>query len=142
VIDNPNSAVVWEYAGYDSNGNGQLDIEETMHRTMGTVAIADDLLFVADFAGLFHCVNVKTGRPHWVYDMLAGAWGSPLITDNHVYIGDEDGEVAVFRLTSQPHEPVSEIYMHSCVYSTPITANGVLYITNRTHLFAIAEDTP
>jgi outer membrane protein assembly factor BamB len=140
VVENPNSAVVWQYAGQDGNEDGQIGIEETMHRTMGTVAIAQDLLFVADFAGLFHCINVKTGQPHWVYDMLAGAWGSPLITDNHVYIGDEDGEVAVFRLTSQPHDPVAEIYMHSCVYSTPIVANDVLYITNRTHLFAIAKD--
>jgi hypothetical protein len=29
--------------------------------------------------------------------------------------------------------------MGNSVYSTPIVANNVLYIANRTHLFAIAE---
>ena len=33
--------------------------------------------------------------------MLAAAWGSPLIVDGKVYIGDEDGDVTVFRLTSE-----------------------------------------
>jgi outer membrane protein assembly factor BamB len=139
VIDNPNSAAVWRYDQYDRDGNGRIDFEETMHRTMGTVAIAEDLLFVADFSGLFHCVDAKTGRPHWTYDMLASAWGSPLITHDHVYAGDEDGDVAIFRLSEQPHDPVSEINMLNCVYSTPVVANGVLYVTNRTHLFAIAK---
>ena len=69
-----------------------------MHRTIGTVAIKDDLLFVADFSGLFHCLDAKTGKVHWTYDMLAAAWGSPLIVDDKVYIGDEDGDIAVFNL--------------------------------------------
>ena len=30
--------------------------------------------------------------------------------------------------------------MGNCVYSTPIVANNVLYIANKTHLFAITPD--
>ena len=62
-----------------------------MHRSCGTVAIKDDLLYIADFSGLFHCLHAKTGKVNWTYDMLAAAWGSPLIVDGHVVIGDEDG---------------------------------------------------
>ena len=78
---NPNSAAVWHYASYDPNKNGKIEFEETMHRTCGTVAIKDGLLFVADFSGLFHCLDAKTGMPYWTHDMLAAAWGSPLIVD-------------------------------------------------------------
>ena len=85
---------------YDQNGNGKIDFEETMHRTCGTVAIKDGLLFVADFSGLFHCLDAKTGKPHWTHDMLAAAWGSPLIVDGKVYIGDEDGDVT--RVQARP----------------------------------------
>ena len=35
---------------------------------------------------------------------------------------------------------IAEINMKNSVYSTPIVANGVLYISNKTHLFAIAND--
>ena len=74
--------------------------------------------------------------------MLACSWGTPLITQDHVYIGDEDGDLSVFRLTAQAHPPVAEINMLNSVYSTPTVANGVLYVTARTRLFAIAEDAP
>src|SRR6185437_13446861 len=47
---NPNSAVVWHYREVDANGNGKIEFEETMHRTIGTVAIKNDLLFIADFS--------------------------------------------------------------------------------------------
>lgn len=138
---NPNSAVVWHYSEYDRDGDGEFSFEETMHRTCGTAAIKDDILYIADFSGLFHCLDARTGKPHWTYDMLAASWGSPLIVDGKVYIGDEDGDVAIFRHSSDPAdaEPIAEINMGNSVYSTPVVANGVLYIANRTHVFAIVE---
>ncbi|PQO47537.1 PQQ-binding-like beta-propeller repeat protein [Blastopirellula marina] len=139
AVDNPNSAVIWHYGGEDFDGDGRISFEETMHRSIGTVAIKDDILYISDFSGLFHCLDAKTGKRHWTYDMLAAAWGSPLIVGGHVYIGDEDGDVCVFKLSTDPDdaEPINEVSMGNSVYSTPIVANGVLYIANKTHLFAI-----
>jgi outer membrane protein assembly factor BamB len=144
---NPNSAVVWHFSEVDRDGNGKVDFEETMHRTVGTVAIRDGILYIADFSGLFHCLDAKTGKPHWSYDMLAAAWGSPLIVEDKVYIGDEDGEVAVFRHSADPEEAMEDgepFYgtqdMGNSVYSTPIVADNVLYVCNRTHLFAITPE--
>ena len=37
-------------------------------------------------------------------------------------------------------EVMSEINMDNSVYSTAVASDGVLYIGNRTHLFAIAEE--
>ncbi len=135
---NPNSAALWHYPGFDADGNGKLDFEETMHRTCGTVAIQDGLLFVADFSGLFHCLDLKTGKPHWTHDMLAASWGSPLIVDGRVYIGDEDGDISIFKL-SKDKDMLGEINMGNSVYSTPIVAGNTLYIANKSHLFAIRE---
>ncbi len=139
AVDNPNSGVVWHYAFYDQDGDGKIAWEEEMHRTCGTVAIKDDILYVADFSGLFHCLDAKTGKVHWTYDMLAASWASPLIVDGHVYISDEDGDICVFRHTTEKHDPVAEINMGNSVYTTPVVANGVLFIANRTHVFAIAQ---
>jgi outer membrane protein assembly factor BamB len=137
AVDNANSAVVWHYSQYDQNGDGEFDFEEEMHRSIGTVAIQDDLLYIADFSGLFHCLDAKTGKPHWTYDMLAASWGSPLIVEGHVYIGDEDGDVCIFNLTAEKHDPIAEINVGNSVYSTPVVANDVLFIANKTHIFAI-----
>ncbi len=148
---NPNSAAVWHYSEVDRNGDGKIDFEETMHRTVGSVVIKDNILYIADFSGLFHCLDAKTGKPHWTYDMLSAAWGSPLVVDGKVYIGDEDGDVAIFQHSADPNSAMKdeggdmvpyygEISMNNSVYSTPIVAGNVLYIANRTHLFAIANE--
>jgi hypothetical protein len=71
--------------------------------------------------------------------MLAASWASPLIVGDHVYISDEDGDVCVFNHTAEKHDPISEINMGNSVYTTPVVANEVLFIANRTHVFAIAE---
>lgn len=144
---NPNSAVIWHYSEFDQNGDGEVEFEETMHRSCGTVAIRDDILYIADFSGLFHCLHADTGKVNWTYDMLSAAWGSPLIIEDKVYIGDEDGEVAIFRHSADPEvamEDEEPAYgtrdMGNSVYSTPIVASNVLYISNRTHLFAIVNE--
>ncbi len=136
---NSNSAALWHYDEYDQNGDGKIDFEETMHRSVGTVVIKDNLLYIADFSGLFHCLDAKTGKVHWTEDMLSAAWGSGLIVEDKVYIGDEDGFVRVFRHAADK-ELLSEINMGNSVYSTPVVANNILYIANKSHLFAIEHD--
>ena len=113
-----------------------------MHRTIGTVAIKDDVLYVADFSGLVHCLDANgtdDGMPivHFTYDMLAQSWGSPLIAANHVFIGDEDGDVAIFEFGAENVEPIDEINMGSSVYSTPVAANDKLFISTKDKLFSI-----
>jgi outer membrane protein assembly factor BamB len=150
VKPNPNSGVEWHYSKYDQNGDQKIDFEEELHRSIGTVAIKDDILYLADFSGLFHCVDAKTGKPHWTYDMLSASWGSALIVDGKVYIGDEDGDVSVFHHSADKdkamkktddgeYKPHQEINMGTSVYSTPVVANGTLFISTKTHLFAIGD---
>ncbi len=134
--DNPNSAAVWHYSTFDGDGNGKIDFEETMHRTIGTVAIKNDILFIADFSGLLHCLNARDGKPYWTYDMFAASWGSPLIVEDKVYIGDEDGDIAIFKLSTE-QEQLGEINMGNAVYTSPIVANNTLFIANKSTLFAI-----
>lgn len=144
AVPNPNSAVVWHYSAIDRDGNGKMDFEETMHRTIGSVAIKDDLLYIADFSGLVHCLDAKKmsapGVPtvYWTHDMFAASWGSPLIADGKVFIGDEDGDITVFELSKELNI-ISEINMINAIYSTPVAANDTLFISNKSTLFAIKQ---
>jgi len=159
IVDNPDSAVVWKYDSWDRNGNGKVEFDECMHRTICSVVIADGLLFCPDFSGLLHCLDAKTGRRHWTCDLLAACWSTPLVADGRLFVCDEDGDVAIFRLSADPKEagavqkidpstatipaelqPLHEINMANSTYSNPAAANGVLYIANKDHLFAIAWD--
>jgi len=141
AIPNPNTAAIWHYDYVDKNKNGKKDFEETMHRTIGSVSIKDDLLFVTDFAGLVHCLDAKKsdgGKPtvYWTHDMFAASWGSVLIVDGKVYVGDEDGDITVFEL-SKKLKVLSEINMINSIYTSPVVANNTLFISNKSTLFAI-----
>ncbi len=111
--------------------------DEDFHRTMSTVAIADDLLYVADLSGFVYCLDANTGKHYWTYDTFAAVWGSTFVADGKVYIGDEDGDVAILKAVKEK-ELIFETNMGSAVYTTPVAKDGVLYIASRNTLFAIA----
>ena len=69
--------------------------------------------------------------------MLAAVLGFPPVADGKVYLGDEDGDVVALQ-AGREMKKIAEINMGSSVYSTPVPANGVLYIMTRSTLYAIA----
>ncbi|MBK5296574.1 MAG: pyrrolo-quinoline quinone, partial [Vicinamibacteria bacterium] len=50
----------------------------------------------------------------------------------------EDGDVVVMQ-AGKELKILSELNMGSSVYSTPVPANGMLFISNRNMLYALAE---
>jgi hypothetical protein len=96
------------------------------------------LLYYSDFSGFLHCLDAATGKELWQHDMLAAVWGSPMIIGDYVYLGDEDGDIAVLK-HGKTKTVIGEYNMGSSVYSTPVPANGVLFVANRNQLFALKE---
>ena len=124
--DITNTNVVWHLGG------------EEFHRTMSTAAIADGIMYNADLNGFLYAIDLKTGKKIWTYDTFAAIWGSPTVIDGKVYIGDEDGDVAVLK-HGRKMELLHEVNMGAAVYTTPVAKDGVLYVVSRTKLFAIEE---
>ena len=97
------------------------------------------LLFVSDFSGYVHCLDADTGKLHWIYDMKAHMWGSTFVADGKVYVGDEDGDFVVLA-SDKKMTLLSETYFPAPIYSTPIVANGVLYVATQSHLYALYDE--
>lgn len=138
VQPNANSGAVWHLESYDRNGNGKLDFDETFHRTISTLAIDDGLLFVADFSGILHCLDARTGKVHWAHDLFSAAWGSCLIVSGHVLICSEDGDLKIFK-ASPTMEIVKSENFGSQIYSTPALVDDTLYVASRVALFAFRD---
>lgn len=143
AVKNPNSAAVWQYRSADLDGDGKIAFEETMHRTLGSVAIADDLLYVVDLGGIFHCLDARgengQAKVHYTFDLLAQSWSSPLIADGRVFLADEDGDITVFRLGMEHVEPIVEINMGASLHTTPTAVGNTLFISTRDRLFAVGR---
>lgn len=110
---------------------------DKIRRTVSTGAIHDGLLYYPDFSGFLHCIDARTGKELWQHDMFAAIWGSALVADGKVYLGDEDGDVVVMQ-AGKEKKLLGEFNMGSSVYSTPVPANGALLIMNRNQIYSIA----
>jgi outer membrane protein assembly factor BamB len=123
----------------DITQSGRLWHYDKIRRSVSTPSIADGLLYISDFSGFLHCVDAKTGEPYWVHDMFAAVWGSTMVIDGRVYLGDEDGDVTVLA-TGKTKKVLAESNMGSAVYATAVPAHGRLYLNNRNQLYAISVD--
>jgi outer membrane protein assembly factor BamB len=116
------SGQIWHYEG---------------RRSISTAAVADGLVYLADFSGFLHCFDARTGEELWEYDTFAAIWGSPFVADGKVYLGDEDGDVVVLQ-HGREMEVIAEMNMGSAVYGTVVPANGALILNNRNQIFSLA----
>ena len=114
----------------DITKTGLLFHFDKIRRSVSTAAIVDDLIYLPDFSGFFHCIDANTGQEYWVHDMTSAIWGSALVADGKVYLGNEDGDIVILA-TGKEKKLIATINMGSAVYGTPIPANNALFIMNR-----------
>ncbi|MEP3479260.1 MAG: M56 family metallopeptidase [Fuerstiella sp.] len=140
---NPNSKAVWQFSEQDVDGNGELAYEETMSRSLSTIAIQGDLLFVSDINGILHCLDRRTGSQHWGYDLQATVYSTPTIAGDHVFLCDEDGFVSVFKCSADPMvacpdgKPVRQMSAEHSVNASAVVDGNTMFIATRSELFAI-----
>jgi outer membrane protein assembly factor BamB len=120
----------------DITEKGRLWTYDGIRRSISTVAVGEGLVFAADYDGVIHCLDARTGKLMWTHDTLAHIWGSPLLVDGKVYVGNEDGTLTILEASRTP-KVIRTIDFPAPIYSSPVVSNGALYIATQTHLYAI-----
>lgn len=141
--ENPDSAKVWHYGGFVPEGK-EAPTGESYYfgRSMSTCVVIDDILYTADLGGFVYCFNAKTGDLYWVHETLALTWSSPTYADGKIYIGNDDGNMLVFK-HGKEKELLAEFSMGGTakIRATPVATNGQLYVLteNPTKLWVIGK---
>ncbi len=135
---------VGNFVCIDAKTGKQVWNFDGISRSLSTASVdpTTGLVFVCDHTGLLYCLDAKTGKKNWVYDSLAHLWGSALVGDGKVYLGDEDGDVVILPAKADwdpESDPLLEVNLQGPIYSTPVYANGRLYIATQSHLYVIGE---
>ena len=104
-----------------------------------TPAIYGGMVFVGDCGHQFHCVDAETGKPYWTEDVKGEIWGSALVADGRVYLGTRRGELWTFA-ASKEKKVLATVRLGDPICSTPVAANGTLYIATLTRLYALRAD--
>jgi outer membrane protein assembly factor BamB len=120
----------------DLENSDELWSYELIGHCCSTPSIQDDLVFVADCGGHIHCVDARTGKPYWTHDTGNEIWASTLVADGKVYIGTRRGNFWVFA-ADKNKKIISSIKLDSPIHSSPVAANGVLYIATMKKLYAV-----
>lgn len=123
-VDAKSGKAVWTY--------------QEISRSLSTPSVAKGLVYVPDFSGQVHCLDAATGEQQWVHDTLSRIWGSTLVADGRVLIGTEDGELVILK-EGRELEELEIVPFLGPIYSSPVAANGTLYIQTQNHLYAFAK---
>jgi outer membrane protein assembly factor BamB len=110
---------------------------DAIERSISSVAISDGLLYATDLGGHVHCLEVKTGKPYWVYETNAETWSTPLVADGKVFINTSK-KLFVFA-AGKEMKLLSEISLGSTPYATPIAANGALFVCSQNYLWCVQK---
>jgi outer membrane protein assembly factor BamB len=130
---NKDSGLVWHYGGY-LDPKPKRGRNYKYGRSMSTCAVHDGLCYAADFDGHFYCFDALSGKLNYEFNMNAETWSSPTWIDGHIYIGNEEGKLFVFKHGATEKEPLNTIAMTvdpdivTRIRATPIACNGVLYV--------------
>lgn len=117
------TARLWEYKGI-----GQC---------IATVSVDGALVYVAGHDGRLHCLDAETGKCYWVHEGGGPGFGSTLLADGKVY--HPAGKDGLWVLAAGKKKKVlGRIRLGGPVRSSPVAANGALYVATRRWLYAVA----
>jgi len=122
----------------DITGSGELWSYPLELHCCSTPSIWNGLVFVADCGGNVHCVDAETGEPYWTHEMRGEIWGSTLVADGKVYVGSRRGDLCILA-AEKDKRVLATVRLRAPASSTPVAANGVLYIMSQKQLYAVEQ---
>ena len=137
TVSNVNSGHFW-YLGGVVKPKPEADREVAFGRILSTVAVGNGLVYAAELDGYIHCLDAKTGKKYWEFDLKYRTWSSSFLADGKVHLGKDSGDLFVFKHGKDLKNP-SQIKMDQVLKSSPCHAGGFPYSHNGISLFAIGN---
>ncbi len=103
-----------------------------------TPAIWNGLVFAGDCQRRFYCIDAETGEIYWEQATRGAIWGSPLVADGKVFVGTLAGDFWIFA-AKKTKKVISSVRFENKIASTPVAANGLLYVNTLRRLYAIRK---
>lgn len=122
----------------DLTGSGCLWKFSGIDRTIASASIADGLVYITDISGKLFCLDDATGKCLWTFDTETETWGGALVADGKLYFGNKKG--LYILKAGRELALLDKILLGAPAYSTPIVANGVLYVTSQNYLWAVKNN--
>jgi outer membrane protein assembly factor BamB len=135
---NKSSALIWHFGGLVNPPPTSPKARKVrIGSSASTAAVHDGLVYIAEDQGFLHCLDADKGERYWEHDFKDAVLGSPYWVDGKIYVCASAGECFVFQHGKKFQPPVSNDIQEGGLESTPVVADGVLYILTPSKLYAI-----
>ena len=128
--------LVWSVKVTKKAGDGDSGI-------WATPALYKDVLYVPTHPGSLLCVDRATGAVVWQKEFTPHAWGSAVVVDETLIVGDTDGYLRAYDVRDTRKEP-SQLWAiklgGDAVEATPAVWKGRIYVANRDGYFNALGD--
>jgi outer membrane protein assembly factor BamB len=133
---NKESALVW-YFGSLLKPKLTEGRWERFQMTISTASVHDGLVYIAEARGFVQCLDARTGQHYWEHDVKNDILGSTYWVDGKIYLGNVGGDVFIYE-HGKTLKVFRQFEMDEGIKSTPVVANGVLYLATPHQVFAIS----
>ena len=127
----PDNPIVWTFQETSAKGQGLY----------GTPAVVGDVVYVSTAGGRLIALDKETGAVLWERTLGGPAWGSPVVVDDVLLIGDcIDWNLHAFDVSDPTVAPPElwTVNLGGCIEATPAVWKGRIYIGSRAgHLYTL-----
>lgn len=127
----------------DAGGSGDVTAKALRWSTplrrhcMSTVAVVHGMLFVTDVGQTVHAIDAETGETLWTHEVPGAVWNGALAAVGRVYVTDRKGTLTILA-AARNKRALSQTHLDAPIRSSPVAANGTLFISTAKTLYAFA----
>jgi outer membrane protein assembly factor BamB len=140
-------------AAIDARGKGDLKENSYKWKTLGFLptyaspVMDDERLYTVDNGAIIGAFDLKTGVKLWDRSLGTLQKGSPVLADNKLYVGTENGKFYILRPSATGVEVLDEDVLGTPdapepIIASPIVADGRVYVTSMEAIYAIGKRKP
>ncbi len=125
------------YAVNKETGKEDWRMDHHVSWVISTVAVKDSIVVTGTSDGRFvQAVNLNTGNEIWKFKTVSIVWSSPLIFNNDVYIGSQEG--ILYCLNLHNGKKITSFQASGKTFSSPVVSDTLLYFgTDKGLMYAL-----
>jgi eukaryotic-like serine/threonine-protein kinase len=125
------------YAVNEESGKELWHVDHHVSWVISSLSVQDSIAVTGTSDGKFvQAVNINTGKEIWKFKTVSIVWSSPVIHNNKVYIGSQEG--VLYTLNLADGSKVTSFQASGKIFSSLVISDSLLYFgTDKGYLYAL-----
>ncbi len=111
--------------------------EGKLPQRVGSGILHEGHLYLSDADGSAECIEAATGKVVWKERLGGKLWGSLLLAEGRIYVGNLEGQTFVLE-ASPVFKQVAKSDLGETTYAAPVASAGAIFLRTHRHLWCIA----